>query len=66
MFLKEQVLTRFLQSYDDYLLKVYSIWSFINSHSEHRAHGFGSSLLRLISDLAAIFTLILNCPSLYA
>ena len=59
-------LPRFLQSYDDYLLQVYSTWSFINFHSEHRAHGFGSCLLRLISDLAAIFTSRLKCPSLYA
>ena len=31
-------------------------WLFINSHREHRAHGFGLSLLQLLSDLAAILT----------
>ena len=57
---KSKFLPRFLQSHDDYLSKVYSTWLFINSHRERRAHGFSLSLLRLISDRAAIFTSILN------
>ena len=67
--IQEQVLTKVLQSYDDYLPKFYSTWLiflclqywlFINSHREHRAHGFGLILFQLLSDLAAILTLILK------
>ena len=66
---KSKYLPKFLHPYDDYLPKVYSTWLiflclqywlFINSHREHRAHGFGLSLLQLLSDLASILTSILK------